>query len=207
MSACSKKKDPNTQYGAQPGYGQPGYQQPGQPGYQQPGQPGYQQPGQPGYQQPAPTGTQPAPAPTGAPAAGGACTPVDASMAAPAGQVLQLLAQNEVPPGAKPMGAIAAANCQAGQSHEAQIQMQPGKCYTIVAAGVGVSEVDLQLVAVTPIPNVAPVLGQDSTTGPQAVIGKRPDCYKWAWPMGGAVKLVIKATAGSGLVGAQVYEK
>ncbi|GAA5144177.1 hypothetical protein GCM10023340_11400 [Nocardioides marinquilinus] len=46
----------------QPGYQQPGYQQPGQPGYQQagyqqPGQPGYQQagyqqPGQPGYQQP-----------------------------------------------------------------------------------------------------------------------------------------------------------
>ncbi len=39
---------PPEQASPPPGYGQPGYGQPGQPGYGQPGQPGYGQPGQPG---------------------------------------------------------------------------------------------------------------------------------------------------------------
>jgi hypothetical protein len=86
--------------------------------------------------------------------------------------------------------------------------MQPGKCYTVVGAGMPtVTQLDLQLVAQTPIPGMAPVIAQSSTQGSQAVIGKKPDCYKWAWPVGAPVNVVVKVTAGSGYAAAQVYEK
>ena len=100
-----------------------------------------------------------------------------------------------------------ACSFQQGQQLSKQVQMQPGKCYTVVGAGVGVTELDLQIVAVTPIPGMAPVLAQDQETGPQAVVGKNPNCYKWALPMAGTVNVVMTATAGTGIAAAQVYEK
>lgn len=205
LAGCRKKQDtypPAQGYAAQ----QPGY------GY---GQPGYgTQPGaQPGYgTQPAPgTTAAPAPAPAGTtPAgqpAGGQCQELDAASAVAAQPVLTALAQNEVEPGSKPVGGLMACNFQAGQKLEKDLQMEPGKCYTIVGAGVGVQELNLQLVASTPIPNMAPVLAEDKETGAQAVIGKKPNCYKWPLPMAAPIKLVITAAAGSGIAGAQVYAK
>src|SRR5690606_25928226 len=157
----------------QPGYGQPGYQQPPpgyqqpppQPGYQQPPQPGYQQPPpQPGYQQPPPQpgytppppqpGQPPAPQPqpqpqpgwpfpfpgpggtdgggTGQP--GGAATPIDATLAS---APLQLLAQQHLG-GMQPLTAPVAGQFKQGQFIEQTFQMENGKCYGAIAAGVGV---------------------------------------------------------------------
>jgi hypothetical protein len=59
----------------------------------------------------------------------------------------------------------------------------------------------------TPIAGMAPVLAQSTPSGSQAVIGKKPDCYKWALGWGAPAKVVLKATAGSGYAAAQVYEK
>jgi hypothetical protein len=70
-----------------------------------------------------------------------------------------------------------------------------------------VSELNAQFVASTPLPTLAPVLATDSETGPTAVIGKKPNCYKWAFPVAAPVKLVLEVTAGSGLAAAQLYEK
>ena len=196
-----------------------GYQQGGQ--YQQ--QPGYgqQQPGygqqQPGYgQQPAPAGQQPAPAQTAQPApaqtapaaqAGSPAQPIDPSAAAAAQPILNGLAQSEAP-GAKPVGGVMAGNFQQGQVLESQVQMQPGKCYTVVAAGLPpVTEVDLQMVLTTPLAGMAPQLAVDKDTGAQAVIGRKPNCYKWAAPIGAPVKVIMTVTGGSGLAAAQVYEK
>jgi hypothetical protein len=223
---CKKDKEAQTG-GYQQGYGY-GQQQPGQPGYGQPGY-GQQQPGQPGYGQQQPPGQQPGhgqqqppaggqqppaggqqpPAGGGQAPAGGAaaCQEVDAAAAAPAQPIITSLAANQVPPGAKPLGGVMACSFQQGQQLSKQIQMQPGKCYTIVGAGVGVSELDLQIVAVTPIPGMAPVLAQDQESGPQAVVGKAPNCYKWALPMAGSVNVVMTAKAGSGIAAAQVFEK
>jgi hypothetical protein len=117
------------------------------------------------------------------------------------------MAQNEVEAGSQPIGGIMACNFQQGQKLEKDLQMEPGKCYTIVGAGVGVQELNLQLVAVTPIPNMAPVIAEDKQTGPQAVIGKKPNCFKWPLPMAASVRLVMTAAAGNGLAGAQVYAK
>ena len=37
--------------------------------------------------------------------------------------------------GSKPVGSALAGNFQQGQFLESQIQLQPGKCYTVVASG------------------------------------------------------------------------
>ena len=201
------------QYGQQPGY-QPGYQQPppGQPGYQQPppGQPGYQQPppGQPGYQQPPPGQQQPPPGQQPPAGQAGPAQELDPTAATVAKPILDQLAQTAAPPGAKPVGSTIVGNFQQGQKIEKQVQLQPGKCYTVVAAGVPpVTEVNVQFLAVTPVPGMAPVLAQDQDTGSQAVLGKQPNCYKWAAPFSAPVNLALIVPAGSGLAAAQVYEK
>jgi hypothetical protein len=97
---------------------------------------------------------------------------------------------------------------QPGQQLETVITMQPGKCYTVIAVGLpAVSEVNIQLVASTPVPGMNPVLAQDQSTGPQAVLGKAPNCYKWALPLPGAGKVITSVAAGQGVAVVQVYEK
>jgi hypothetical protein len=228
---CSNEPRPNdpSQYG-QPGYGQqaygqPGYGQPGQPGYGQPQQPGYGQPGaygQPGYGQPGAYGQpqpgqpgfgqpqQPGygqPAPQGQPAAGGQAQPMAPGAAAAATPILQALGQSEAP-GAHPDGGVFAGQFQEGQVLEQPINVQAGKCYTVVAGGMGISQLDIQLVA-QPMPMMPPtVLAQSQTQGPQATLGgKSTGCWKNPLPIGGPAKIVLKATRGSGMAAAQVYSK
>jgi hypothetical protein len=204
------------QYGQpQPGqYGQPGqYAQPGQYG-----QPGYGQP-QPGYGQPQPGYGQPAPAPNygipgfgqpgspSAPATGGAAQPLPPAAMMVATPMLMPLAQTEAP-GAQAEGSPFGANFQEGQVLEQPINIQPGKCYTIVAGGMGVQQVDVQLVA-QPAPMFPPtVIASSQGAGPTAVLGgKAAGCWKNPLPIGGPAKVVLKATKGSGMAAAQVYSK
>jgi hypothetical protein len=225
MMGCKKKnEDAQTAgyqqggYQQQPGYGQPqpgqpgyGQPQPGQPGYgqPQPGQPGYgqpqPQPGQPGYGQPQPQPGQPQPQPG---QAGGQAQPIDPAFAAAAQPVMNQLAAAEAPAGAKPVGSMLAGQFQPGQILETQLQLQPGKCYTVVGSGLpGVSEVNVRFVAVSPIPGSAMVMAQDQETGPTAVLGKKPNCYKNPAPFALPVKLILEVAAGQGVAAAQVYEK
>ncbi|MDC0685525.1 hypothetical protein [Sorangium atrum] len=218
----------------QPGYQQPGYQQPGyqQPGYQQPG---YQQPAptqpaptQPAPTQPAPTTTQPAPtaqpggfpwpfpipgqqtggqqpAPSGGSSSGSASA-IDPNLASAATIPLNNLAATEAPGMTKEGGPIAG-QFSAGQTLEQQIQLMPGKCYTIVGVGAGITELDISLVALTPIPMGSSVLAQDNSSGSNAVLGGRGNCYRWSLPVGINAKYIVKATAGSGVAAAQLYVK
>ncbi|WP_437314811.1 hypothetical protein [Sorangium sp. So ce385] len=220
----------------QPGYQQPGYQQPGyqQPGYQQP-QPGYQQPAptqpaptQPAPTQPAPTtSTQPGgfpwpfpfpgqtggqqtggqqPAPSGSGSSSGSASPVDPNFASAATIPLNNLAATEAPGMTKEGGPIAG-QFSAGQTLEQQIQLMPGKCYTILGVGAGITELDISLVALTPIPMGSSVLAQDNLTGANAALGGRGNCYRWSLPVGINAKYIVKATAGSGVAAAQLYVK
>jgi hypothetical protein len=161
------------------------------------------------YPPPTATTTMPPPGAAGSPgAASTSCQAVDPAAATAVQPLITALAAQDVPAGAKPVGSVLACNFQQGQTLQGSVQMQPGKCYTVVGAGVPtVTQLDLQLVAQTPIPGMAPVIAQSNTTGSQAVIGKKPDCYKWAWPVGAPVNVIVKATAGSGYAAAQVYEK
>jgi hypothetical protein len=221
---------PPGQYGAQPG--QPGYQQqPGQP-YQQQPQQGYpQQPGQPqaypsqpGAQPGPQPGTQPGPAPSGgfppipgfppAPGgggggggtSGGTAQPIDPNLAAVATGPLALYANTEAPGMAKE-GALVAGNFQNGQTLESQFTFQPGKCYTVLAVGAGITEIDIEMQYVTPIPGINPSIGRDSQKGAQASIGGKGNCLKPISPFPTNAKFIVKATTGAGVAAAQLYSK
>ncbi len=206
VTACKKKQDttagyPPAAYGAT----QPAYGTATQPAYGTTTDPAYGTTTTPPAGTAAPGTTAPGTTAPGT-AAAGTCTEVDAAAAAAAQPIITAMSQGSVPAGAKPLGAVIAANCQAGGRISKPIQMQPGKCYTVVGAGVGVTELNMELKTVA-VGGMAPVVSQDQETGSQAVIGKQPNCYKWAWPMGGTMTVDIIAAAGSGMVGAQVYEK
>jgi hypothetical protein len=173
-------------------------------------------PPQPQPMQPSPgTGTAPgattaAPAPTTSapttPAAsgGGSAQEVDASLAEAVKPLLQQLLKTQVPAGAKPMGNLIVANFSApGQKLEKQLLLTGNKCYTVVAAGVGVAEVNLKFVPVLPM---AQPIAEDKTTGPQAVLGPSPNCYN-QMIVSAPMNLVIEVPQGQGLVAVQAYEK
>jgi hypothetical protein len=201
-------------YGQQPppGYGQqppPGYGQQPPPGYGQQPPPGYGQQPPPGYgQQPPPGGTAAMPGAPAGPAPGSPAQPLDPAAGAAATAILGQLAAGSMVAGSKPLGSPLVGNFGTGSTLEATVQLSPNKCYTVVGAGMPpVTEVNIQLIAVSPIAGMAPVLAADSDTGAQAVLGRKPNCYKWAWPMGAPVKVVLTVAGGSGMAAAQVYEK
>lgn len=217
-------------YPEQPGYQQPYPQQPApqQPGYQQP-YPQQPAPQQPAPQQPAPQqpGTTPSaqpggfpwpfplpgdqqsggqPAPSGGGSTAGSATPIDPNLASAATIPLNAYAASEAQGMTKEGGPIAG-QFSAGQTLEHTIQLMPGKCYTVLGVGAGITELDISLVALTPIPMGSSVLAQDNTTGSNASLGGRGNCYRWALPVGINAKIVLKATAGSGIAAAQLYVK
>jgi len=178
----------------------------GQPGQYNPNQ--YQQPGQ--YQQPPPAATATTPMPT-ATAAGGAsagspATPIAPAAAQVATVALQGIAASEAP-GMQPDGQPFAAQFQEGQVLEQAINIEAGKCYSVIAQGVGITQLDIQLVFSAP-PLPPQVLAQSSSQGATAVLGgKANGCFKNPLPVGGPGKVIVKATGGAGLAAAQIYKK
>jgi hypothetical protein len=219
-------------YGQQPPpYGQPGY---GQPGYQPPpGQPApYPSYPPPAGTQPAPAGTQPAPAgtatggfpfpfpfpqpapsgggttppPQGGSSGGSSASPIDPNFASAATIPLQAYARTEAA-GMSPEGPTVAAQFQEGQTLEQAVQLLPGKCYTVLSVGAGIQEMDIQLIAVTPVPNITGPLAQDQGGGSSASLGGRGNCFKWQLPFGINAKYVLRASKGSGIAAGQLYVK
>jgi hypothetical protein len=141
--------------------------------------------------------------------AGPAATPLDPATAQVVTSLIAPLAATAAAPGAKPVGAAIAGNVAQGQSLEQTVQMNPGKCYTIVGAGVPtIQNLDIQLVPSIAIPGMpAAVVAADSSQGSTAIVGQQPNCYKWALPMGGTMKVVVSVSAGQGMAAAQVFEK
>lgn len=185
--------------------------QPAPQPYQAPVQQAPAQPGttQPYPAQPAPT-TQPVQPQPGlalppTTQAGPQAQPVDSTLAAAAQPILNQLAATEAP-GAKPIGAPIAGNFGQGQSLETTITLQPGKCYTVIGAGLpNVTELDIQL---APPVTGAPILAVDKTSGAQAVLGgKTTGCYSYLFPIAGPARVIVIATGGAGIAAAQVYEK
>jgi hypothetical protein len=123
-----------------------------------------------------------------------------------AGAVLMPLAAAEAP-GAQPEGAPFGGQFQEGQTLEQPINIAPGKCYTVLAAGMG-PQVDIQITA-QPAPMFPPtVVAQSQGAGPTAVLGgKANGCFKNPLPVGGPGKIILRAVRGSGMAAAQVYVK
>jgi len=103
-------------------------------------------------------------------------------------------------------GTLIAGNFKEGQTLEQPFQLLPGKCYTVLAVGAGITQVDLAIVAVTPIPQASGVLAQTSGTTSASLRG-RGNCYRWELPFGINAKYVIRAAHGMGVAAAQLYSK
>jgi hypothetical protein len=158
-----------------------------------------------------PPGTAPAvpPGVVATTTAGPTATPLDPTAAQAATQLIAPLGQQHAVAGSKPVGSAMAGNFQQGQSLESQVQMNPGKCYTVVGVGLPpVTNLDISLVPALPIPGLpAATMAADSTVGANAIVGEKPNCFKWAFPMSGMMKVIMTVSAGSGVAAAQVFEK
>ena len=141
--------------------------------------------------------------------AGPTATPLDPATAQAVTSLIAPLAATAAAPGAKAVGAAIAGNFTQGQSLDQTVQMNPGKCYTIVGVGVPtIQNLDIQLVPSIAIPGLpAAVVASDNSVGSNAIVGQQPNCYKWALPMGGTMKVVMTVSQGQGMAAAQVFEK
>ncbi len=215
--------NPQPQAGPPPVPGLPGF--PALPGF-----PGFPSPSPAPQAPPAAPAPGPAPAPAPAPAPGGfpfpfpfpgagapgqgqpgqvpssgAATPIDPNLAGVATVPLMAFSQQEAP-GMAREGNLIAGNFKEGQTLEQAFQMLPGKCYTVLAVGAGIAQIDLAIVAVTPIPQASGVLAQQSGTTSAALRG-RGNCYRWDLPVGINAKYVIRAARGMGIAAGQLYSK
>jgi hypothetical protein len=145
----------------------------------------------------APAGTTPAPAATTDPTIAAAMTPI-----------LSKLGSTETVAGSKAIGTAMVGNVAPGAPLEQQIMLQPNKCYSVVAVAMPpITELNVQLLAITIIPGMAPILATDQDVGASAVLGKKPNCYKWILPLAVPVKVSVQAASGQGVAAAQVFEK
>lgn len=160
-----------------------------------------------------PPAPSPGPVPSSLPVATADCkspaTPIDLSTATLVTSALTSLAAQKAMPGAKPIGAPVAGQFQQGQCLETLVNMSPGKCYSVIGSALpSVQNLDLALVPNLGLPGLPQVVAAaDSSAGASAVLGESPNCFKWALPAAGTMKLVISVSAGQGLAAAQVFEK
>jgi hypothetical protein len=121
-------------------------------------------------------------------------------------QAIKALASQHIPAGARAMGSAMVGNFTNGGCMETSIQVNAGKCYTVVGATMGTGDLDLELIPAIGIPGVpAQPVAQDQGNGPQAVLGGKPNC--WTAIVPGPMKLRIRLENGQGMAGAQIYEK
>lgn len=135
----------------------------------------------------------------------GNATPIPPAAAALASPLLRELARKELQ-GATEDGSAFAGQFMQGQVLEQPIQIQPGRCYSVVGIGIGITELDIELVIHQP-PAPEFVAAQDQTTGPQAVLGPGQNCFRNPLPVAGPGKVRLRATGGNGIALAQVYSR
>ena len=104
-------------------------------------------------------------------------------------------------------GAPIAGNFQAGQTLESTFTFTPGKCYTLLAQGAGVTDVGLEMQYVTPLPGLNPSVGKSAQKGTQASIGGKGNCLKPLSPFAAPAKFIVTARSGAGVAAAQLYSK
>ena len=153
-----------------------------------------------------PTGTPPPAGTTPSSSGGSSATPIAPGAVSAATPILTAMASSEVS-GMQPDGGAFAGQFQEGQTLEQQFNIQPGKCYSVVGVGIGIQELDIQIAA-QPVPNLPPtVLAQDNSTGANATLGGKGNCFKNPLPIGGPAKVIVKATKGAGMAVPQIYVK
>jgi hypothetical protein len=129
------------------------------------------------------------------PAAAGLADPAEAGLRAAAAQYA---------PGMTPDGQIAKGTLSEGGHIGFVVNMDPSRCYAIVAYGAGLADLDVSLLAP---PFYAVLAGQDGMAGPAAVIGAAPRAMCPVIPVAVPYKIDLYAKRGGGQVAAQLYSK
>jgi hypothetical protein len=189
---------------------------------------GYQQQQQPYGSQPY--GTQPTAQPTAAPSA---ASPLGAIFSDPAalqgiisgalagGQAsLGALTGGEIGPiqsgiqmqassaakGARPEGELMSAKLAQDGHAQANVTIQPGKCYTVIGfGGLGVFDYQINITTAPPLP--PQVLAQSPPGSNQPVVGANEQCLRSPSPLPMPVTVDMHVIKGQGMVGAQLYAK
>jgi len=107
-------------------------------------------------------------------------------------------------PGMSPDGQVAKGNLSEGGHINFVVNLEPSKCYALVAYGAGVADLDVNLLA-PPFYNM--LAGQDGMAGPVAVIGAAPRPMCPIIPLAVPYKIDLHAKKGGGAVAAQLYSK
>lgn len=107
-------------------------------------------------------------------------------------------------PGMSPDGQVAKGDLAEGGHVDFIVNMEPTKCYAIVAYGAGIVDLDVNLLA-PPLYNF--LAGQDGMAGPTAVIGAAPKPMCPVIPLAVPYKVDLHAKKGGGSVAAQLYSK
>jgi hypothetical protein len=102
-------------------------------------------------------------------------------------------------------GPTIAGNFATGQTLESAFQFQPGKCYTLIGQGAGVS-ITLEIQYTTPVPGLAPSVGKSGAAS-QATLGAGANCIKPLAPFATSAKFILTAVSGQGVAAAQLYSK
>ncbi len=142
----------------------------------------------------------------GGTAGGGTAQTLDPNAAAAATSALTVYASTEAP-GMTKDGPGIAGTFQEGQTLEAPFTLQPGKCYTLVGAGAGITQLELELQYTTPLPGLNPSIGKSASSGALASMGGRGGCIKPLSPLAAPAKIIVRAVKGTGLASAQLYSK
>lgn len=100
-------------------------------------------------------------------------------------------------------GGLVLASFQEGQAAEETITLVPGRCYTVLAAGVGgIEEIDLSVV----VPPSTQPLARAPRSGKHASIGEKGKCMPLG-PLPVQAKMVVRAARGSGTIAARAFVK
>lgn len=121
---------------------------------------------------------------------------------------LQALAATDAV-GMTPTGSAMTASFKAGQTLEFQLLLTPGRCYTILATGpasIQAMEVTMGM-SLPGLPMPPAVIAQGSGTSSTSIGGKASGCYRNPMPLALPATVTVKVTAGTGVVGVQVYGK
>jgi len=109
--------------------------------------------------------------------------------------------------GMAPEGQAVRLSLQQGQTAEAQIQLQGGRCYTLIGGSTpGVLET--QIIVTMPSPLQNQVLGQNAAgMNPMPVVWGGGNCYRSPSPIPMPVRVEVTMKTGTGTIGIQPYSK
>ncbi len=160
--------------------------------------------------QPAPATTTPAPQKPKSLLAG-----FDGPTADPVADEAQRLADGPLAeaaareaPGMQLDGDLIAGKLGAGDLVEQEIRLAPGRCYTLIAVGGdGITELDAEILRMSPVRGKGDTLAADTATGNMAIVGGGGACFTYDGKTPTAARFVLRARAGSGVAVSQLYSR